>query len=79
MIKRRQPTVSDIDMDTVDQEGATDDEIAKTLRDPLFWSYIVREPRSRVMCWGRGKTRAECEELGGQERRSVCRAAAKSD
>ena len=61
MTKRRQPTLSDADMDVAFREGATDEEIAATLRDPLFWAYIVRDPRGKVVCCGRGKTRTECE------------------
>jgi hypothetical protein len=58
---KRQPTLSDAECDAVRREGATDDEIAIVLRDPDFWSYLVRDPEGRVTCYGRGKTRAECE------------------
>jgi hypothetical protein len=61
MIKKRQPTLSDVEMDAAFREDATDEEIASTLRDPFFWSYIVRDPGGEVVCCGRGKTRVECE------------------
>jgi hypothetical protein len=61
MTKRRQPTLSDADMDAAFREDATDEEIAATLRDPVFWAYFVRDPRGEVVCCGKGKTRAECE------------------
>jgi hypothetical protein len=55
-----EPILREADMDVAFREGAMDEEIEGTLRDPLFWSYIVRDPTGRVMACGRG-TRAECE------------------
>jgi hypothetical protein len=40
-------------------EGATDEEIESVLRDPFFWSFILRNPFGKVCAVGRG-TRADC-------------------
>jgi hypothetical protein len=55
--------LSDAVCNAVMSQGATDEEIAAVLRHPLRWSYVVRDPNGRAACWGRGKTRAECEHV----------------
>lgn len=55
--------LSDVVCDAVMLKGATNEEIAAALRHPRRWSYIVRDPNGRAACWGRGKTRAECERI----------------
>jgi hypothetical protein len=61
MTEIRRPTLSAADRDAALRKGATDEEIAATLRDPDFWAYIVRDPTGKVACYGKDKTRAECE------------------
>jgi hypothetical protein len=53
------PPLTESQMNVVFRQGATDEEIETTLRDLLFWSYILRDPFGKVCAAGRG-TRADC-------------------
>ena len=53
--------------DAVNVKGASDADIKKALLHPRLWSYAVRGPGGAVSCWGRGKTRAECEHFAVED------------
>jgi hypothetical protein len=55
--------LSDAVCDAVMREGASDQAIEVALRHPRRWFYVVRDPNGRAACWGRGKTKAECERI----------------
>ena len=53
------PELTNADLEVVDREGATDEDIREQLCGPRWWSYIVRD-RGAVVCFGKGSLR-ECE------------------
>ena len=53
------PELTDREMEVAFSKGMTDSEIGVMLRDPFFWSYIMRDPLGNVCTVGKG-TRADC-------------------
>jgi len=55
------PSLDDTDLPVGFLESITDEEAQEQLRDPMRWSYIVRNPKGMVCAFGRGKTPRACE------------------
>ena len=55
--------LSDTLCTAVSRRDITDAELRELLTHPRRWSYAVRDQHGDVVAWGRGKTRAECENV----------------
>jgi hypothetical protein len=55
-----EPNLDDVNHEDL-RRDATDAELEAVLRHPRYWSNVVRFSAGDVVCWGRDKTRRNCE------------------